>query len=167
MSTILSVTNQLFSLQGGINITDEQGALAYRAEGSFSLFSPTWRIYRGDNLVGSIRKRIFALFSTWDIQGELGAFKIKRTLFSFRRQYYAVGGPVDGAIVTGNLFDLRFNVSHAGDTLAKAGGRLLTIRDRHDVEILGDQELFVVFAMVVLQLDRRDEKQRAEADEDK
>jgi len=162
MSRVLSVTNKLLSLRGGINITDGRGELAYYAKGSFSLLSPTWRIYRGEQLVGSIRKRIFALRSTWDVQGELGVFKIKRTFFSFRRRYYAVGGALDGAIVTGNLFDLQFNVSRGGDTLAKAQGHLLTIRDRHEVEILAEPELFVVFVMIVLQLDRRDANRRAE-----
>ena len=36
-------------------------------------------------------------------------------------------------------------------------GRLLSLRDRHGVEVLGEPELFVVFAMLVLQIDRREE----------
>ena len=158
MSRVLSVANKLLSIRGAIDITDGDGNLAYHGKGQFAALSPTWRIYRGDNQVGSIRRRIFSWIPTWDIAGELGAFKIKRKRFAFTRQYYAVGGPADGATVTGNLWDLKFQVECAGHTLAKARGRLLTMRDRHDVEVYGQPELFVVFALLVLQMERRDER---------
>jgi uncharacterized protein YxjI len=166
MSRILSVANKLLSLRGAIEITDERGDLAYRAAGSFSLLSPTWRIYRGDVEVGSVRKKIFTFAPTWELHGELGAFKIKRKILSFVRRYYAVGGAADGAVVSGNFLDLRFDVSHSGQTLAKARGRLLTIRDRHEVEVIGEPELFVVFAMLVLQIDRRTRKRKAASHDD-
>jgi len=162
MSRILSVANKLLSIRGAIDITDGDGNLAYRGKGQFAAFSPTWRIYRGDNQVGTIRRKILAWVPTWDISGELGAFKIKRKWFSFTRQYYAVGGPADGATVTGNLWDLKFHVARAGETLAKAKGRILTMRDRHDVEVFGQPELFVVFAVLVLQMERRDERRKEE-----
>ncbi|UIF89455.1 hypothetical protein [Cupriavidus sp. UYPR2.512] len=161
MSRVLSVANKLLSIRGGIDITDGDGNLAYRGKGQFAAFSPTWRVYRGDNQVGTIRRRIFALVPTWDIAGELGGFMIKRKWFSFTRKYYAVGGPADGATVTGNLWDLKFQVARAGQTLAKARGRLLTMRDRHDVEVFHQPELFVVFAVLVLQMDRRDERSKS------
>lgn len=167
MSRILSVANKLLSLRGAVEITDAEGRLAYRAAGSFALLSPTWRIYRENVEVGSVRKRIFAFAPTWDFKGELGTFKVKRKVFSFVRRYYAVGGAAHGASVTGNLFDLRFNVSREGRTLAKATGRILTIRDRHQVEVLGEPELFVVFAMLVLQIDRRDRRRKEAFNEDR
>lgn len=158
MSKVLSVANKLLSIRGAIDITDGDGNLAYRGERQFAAFPPTWRIYRGENQVGSVRRKICAWAPTWAISGELGTFKIKRRLFAFTRRYYAVGGPADGATVTGNLRDLKFHVARAGETLAKARGRLLTVRDRHDVEIFGEPELFVIFAVLVLQMERRDER---------
>jgi uncharacterized protein YxjI len=164
MARILSVSNKLLSLRGGIDIMDAQGMVAYRATGSFALFSPKWRIFQGDKEIASVRKRVFSFAPTWDFEGELGAITIRRKIFSFVRRYYTLGGPVDGAVVIGNLLDLRFKVSHAGVTLAKASGRVLTIRDRHEVEVLENPEQFVVFAMLVVQLDRRDERRRAAFD---
>jgi uncharacterized protein YxjI len=67
--------------------------------------------------------------------------------------------------VAGNFLDLRYSVTCSGETLAQAKGRLLTVRDRHDIEVMAQPELFVVFALVVLQLDRRDEKRRASDDD--
>lgn len=165
MSRVLSVANKLLSVRGTIDITDGDGNLTYRGKGQLAAFSPTWRVYRGDNQVGTIRRRIFSLVPTWEIAGELGGFRIKRRWFSFTRKYYTVGGPADGATVTGNLWDLRFQVARAGQTLAQAKGRLLTMRDRHDVEVLCQPELFIVFAVLVLQMDRRDERRKALHDE--
>ncbi|MGF6604763.1 uncharacterized protein YxjI, partial [Paraburkholderia sp. GAS448] len=142
------------------------GNPAYRGKGQFALFSPTWRIYRGDSQVGTIRRRILAWAPTWDISGELGTFRIKRKRLALTRQYYAVGGPAHGATVTGNLWDFKFRVARAGETLAKARGRLLTMRDRHDVEVFGQPELFVVFAMLVLQMERRDERRKEQLGQD-
>lgn len=158
MSRVLSVANKLLSIRGAIEITDGDGNLAYLGRRQIAAFSPTWRIYRGDNQVGTIRRKILAWAPTWEISGELGAFKIKRKRFAFTRQYYAVSGPADGATVTGNLWDLNFHVALAGETLARAKGRLLTMRDRHDVEVFGNLELFVVFAVLALQMERRDER---------
>lgn len=159
MSTVLSVANKLMSIRGTIDIIGGDGNLAYRGNrGRLAVFSPMWRIYRGDNQVGTVRRKIFAWAPTWDISGELGTFKIKRRLFAFTRQYYAVGGPADGATVAGNLWDLNFQVARAGETLARAKVRLLTMRDRHDVEVFGQPELFVVFAVLVVQMERRDER---------
>ncbi|WP_175011331.1 hypothetical protein [Burkholderia lata] len=161
---VLSVANKLLSVRGAIDITDGEGRLAYRGKGQFAAFSPTWRVYRGDDQVGTIRRRLLSWAPTWDIKGELGTFQIKRKLLSFTRQYYAVGGPGGGSTVTGNLWDFKFHVSRRGATLAKARGRLITMRDRHDVEIVGGPELFVVFAMLVLQMDRRDERRKEKLD---
>lgn len=165
MSRMLSVANKLLSLRGAIDISDGRGDVAYRAKGAFALLSPTWRLYRADAQVGTIRKRVLSFRPTWVITGELGEFLIRRKVFAIRRRYYAVGGPRDGAIVAGNFLDLRYSVTSGDETLAQAKGRLLTMRDRHDIEVLAEPELFVVFALVVLQLDRRDEKRRA-ADDD-
>ncbi|MBB5546534.1 LURP-one-related/scramblase family protein [Paraburkholderia fungorum] len=166
MSRILSVANKLLSIRGAIDITDGDGNLAYRGKGQFAFFSPKWRIYRENDLVGTIRRRILTWAPTWDISGELGAFAIKRKRFAFTRQYYAVGGPAHGATVSGNLWDFKFRVARAGETLAKARGRVLTVRDRHDVEVFGQPELFVVFAMLVLQMERRDERRKEQMEQE-
>jgi len=160
MSRVLSIANKLLSLRGRMEIADEQGAPAYEAQGEFALFSPTWRISRNDQEVATVRRKIFAWVPTWVIECGAESFLIKRKLLSWTRQYHAVGGTYDGAVVKGNIWDLSFRVSRASATLATASGKILTLRDRHNVEIFGEGELFVVIAMVVLQLDRRDARRK-------
>ncbi|MEK8051237.1 hypothetical protein AACH10_13385 [Ideonella sp. DXS22W] len=155
----LSIANKLLSLRGRMEIADGQGNQAYEARGEFSLLSPTWRITGEGREVAQVRRKIFAWVPTWVVCGELGEFKVKRKLLSWTRQYYAVGGELDGAIIKGNLFDLRFEVQLGEETIARATGRILTLRGRHNIEVIGQPELFVVIAMVILHLDRRYERQ--------
>ena len=161
MTRILSIANKLLSLRGHIDITDEHGSLAYEAKGELALFAPTWRITRSEKEVATIRRKIFSWSPTWIVQEGSEVFQIKRKLLSWTRQYYAVGGSYDGTIVEGNIWDLSFRVFRNLDTIATATGKILTLRDRHNIEIVGEGELFVVIAMVVLQLDRRYERQQS------
>ena len=73
---------------------------------------------------------------------------------SFTRQMYVECGPHEGATISGNIFDLRFSVAKAdGTILGKAAGKILTLRDRHNVELLSQAEgdiTFTVITMVVL-----------------
>ncbi|HZX26524.1 MAG TPA: hypothetical protein VFF16_05625, partial [Telluria sp.] len=122
----------------------------------------SWRLYLGDDderaPCARIRRRVLSWAPTWDIQGDGAPFQIKKKLWSWTRQYYVVGGPYDGATVKGKLWDLSFSVAHHGDVLATSAGKLLSLRDRHRVDMRREEdELFIVIAMLVLQIDRRTE----------
>ena len=162
MPRYLSVTNKLLTLRGAIRVTDENDDLAYEAKGEFALLSPTWTLFQGDVQVATFRRRIFAWRQTWEVTAVLGDFLIKRKLLSFTRQMYVEGGTYDGATISGNIFDLRFSVATAdGTVLGKAAGKILTLRDRHNVELLSqnqDDVIFTVVAMVVLQLARNSDE---------
>lgn len=163
----LTVANKLLSLRGEISIGDASGERAYVAKGQFSFF-PTWRVYRGGVEVARIRRKVLAIRPTWLVNTDANRFQIKRKLLALRRRYYAVGGAHDGATLTGNIFDLSFDVRLADRSIARASGRILTLRDTHSVQVLGEtaeDELFVVAAMLVLQLERRDEARRRSNDD--
>lgn len=145
-----------------MEITDEHGSLAYEAKGELALIAPTWRITSDENEVAAVRRKIFSWAPTWVIQCGSEEFLIKRKLLSWTRQYYALGGPYDGAIIQGNLWDLDFNISRNNETIANATGKLLSLRDRHNIEIIGEGEVFAVIAMVVLHLDRRETRQHSD-----
>lgn len=163
----LTIANKLLSLRGEISIGDGSGGHAYVAKGQFSFF-PTWRVYRGGVEVARIRRKVLAIRPTWLVNTDANGFQIKRKLLAVRRRYYAVGGPYDGATLTGNIFDLSFDVRLADRSIARANGRILTLRDTHSVQVLAEtaeDELFVVAAMLVLQLERRDEANRRSNDD--
>jgi uncharacterized protein YxjI len=172
MPRTLVISNKLLSILGRMSITDDSGAIAYEARGGFAIFRQTWRIEKGSQEVAAIRRKILAWASTWKVTGQLGDFSIRRKILSWRHRYKVSGGPFDGAAIVGNLWDLKFAIGYRGEPLARAAGTLLTLRDRHTIEILQDgdaAELFTVITMVTLHLDRRDEKRkrRTRAEEEK
>jgi uncharacterized protein YxjI len=161
----LTISNQLLSIRGRMQIVAETGQPAYEARGSFALFLPTWRIYRGAREVATIRRKIISLTSSWKIKSELGSFAIRRKLLAWRHRYRTLGGPFDGATLNANIWDLNFLIRHGNVPLARASGTLLTLRDRQTIEVLQEgepAELFTVIAMVTLHLDHRHEKRRRE-----
>lgn len=169
MPKTLSVSNKLISLRGRILLSDAAGEPVYEARGEFALFSPTWRLQRGTSQLASIRRKLFAWAPTWIIQYGDATFRIRRKLLAFTRQYYTVGGPYDGVRISGNLWDLRFRIEHKQRLIARAAGRILTLRDRHDVEIAGkseQDELFTALAMIVLHLDRKAESAASRQNDD-
>jgi uncharacterized protein YxjI len=163
----LIIRNQLLSIRGRMVIEDEGGQLAYEARGSFALFRPTWRIARGSQGVATIRRKLLSWTSTWMIKSELGNFVIRRKWWAWRHRYRILGGPFDGAMLNGNLWDLKFVILYRDATVARATGTLLTLRDRHTIQVLQDgdaAEIFTVISMVTLHLDRQDEKKRSRAE---
>ncbi|GGA81993.1 hypothetical protein GCM10011521_20450 [Arenimonas soli] len=154
MTRALSVARKWLSLKGEIHFTDDGGQPAYQATGEFPDLVPTWTLTRGDEVAARVRRKPWAWSPTWDVEGELGGFRIQRRALSWTRQYCAVGGVLDGALITGSFSDLRFEVRHGTQMLARANGEPLSLRDRHHVEVLGEHELFVVIAMLVILLDQ-------------
>lgn len=161
MPRILTFSNALLSLRGRIDIGDEHGQPVYEARGEFSLLSPTWRVHAQGSEVVRLRKRLLAWRPTWDVQLGAQRMVVDRKLLSFTRVHRVHGGPYDGATLAGNLWDLSFAISRGQQILARARGKLLSLRDVHTVEVLGNapaDELFVVAAMLVVLLDKRDNK---------
>jgi uncharacterized protein YxjI len=168
MTTILSIANRLMSLRGRIDITDEHDANAYHARGEFAFLAPTWRVYRGEDAEGEplalIRRKLWSWTPTWNVRMGGSDFQLKRKPWSWRRIYRAFGGAYDGAEISGNIWDMSFAITHDGGTLATAAGKLLSLRDRHRVEIPGQGEEFVVVALVVVQIDRQSDRAQSGAD---
>ncbi|MCQ8895229.1 hypothetical protein NQT62_02100 [Limnobacter humi] len=153
----LTISNKIFSLRGRIPITNQQGELVYEARGEFAFFNPTWCLTNAQGEVATIRRKVFAWRPTWLITSQLGVFKIQRPIWSVVRKYQVVGGPLDGAEMTGNFWDLDFKITHRSEYLARVQGKLLTLRDTHTIDLLKSDpqsSLLTVITMVVMHMDR-------------
>jgi uncharacterized protein YxjI len=144
-----------------MTISNEDGELVYEARGQFAFFSPTWRLTTPDGEVATIKRKIFSWSPTWLVAGELGPFEIRRKTWSWVRRYQVIGGPFDGAEMTGNFWDLKFKISHRSREIARAKGKMLALRDTHNIAVLEpdrQSKLFTAIAMVALHMDRNDEQ---------
>lgn len=156
MTRTLQLASKILSLAGQIDITDQSGALAYEARAEFQLGGAHWDLFNGDVRLATLRRPRWAWNPPWRIDSFQGEWALKRKLFSMTRHYTVLGGPYDGATVSGNLWDRSFVIDHRGTTLARASSRLLSLRDVHEVQILHpDAELLCVLALVIVKDDRR------------
>jgi uncharacterized protein YxjI len=160
MPKYLSVANKLLSFRGAISFTDENDQTVFDAKGEFAFFSPTWRLKRGAQQLAAIRKKRLTWVPTWEVKSTLGDFVIKRRVWTITRKYKIIGGQMDGAAMCGSLFDFNAEILVRNQPIAKAHSKLLTLRDRYNVELLDPSEdslVFTAIAMVVLLLDKKTE----------
>lgn len=155
MARTLSMTYKVMSLKGRIEIKDEEGDIVYVCERGNAAFAPTvWLLYRGEEEIGSVRRKAFSWSRTWLVSGIAGDFACRQKVFSSVNHLDITGKAMTDAVVTGNLLGTRFAVMQAEKVLARAQAHCMTLRQRITINILDGSELFVVFAMVVLQLIR-------------
>ncbi|WP_150591576.1 hypothetical protein [Pandoraea eparura] len=153
------MTNKLWSMRERLEIRDENDVIVYVLESRHSWFAPAkWMIFRGDEEVGTFRHKLFSWVPTWHVSGALGEFKFKQKVFSSKHHIYVEDGPLPGAVVTGNFWGTQFSVTDGDRALARAQAHVMTIRNKVSIEILGEPELFVVFAMFIVQLIRFEKK---------
>ena len=158
MARTLCASNKLLSLRGRILITDTSENVAYEGKGEFSFF-PTWRLYESGKDIATIKRKIFAWSPTWKIESTIGPFTIKRKIWAMVRRYSIVGGKYHKAELRGNFFDHKFTISKDQNRNAHATKKLLTLRDRHSIEIkenTKEAEIFVAITMIVMLLGNRE-----------
>lgn len=160
----LILTNALFSLRGRVAIADGAQQPRFQARGEFAVFSPTWRLYQGQVLVGTLRRKLLSVRPHWEVCLGQERFALRGPLLSWRRHYQVVGGRWHGAQVTGSLLDRSFRLEHQGQLLADAKVRWLSLVDAQQVQVHADDdasEQLVAMAMLVVQLARQVERRRA------
>lgn len=158
MARILVLKNRLRSWLGQIDVVNEDDKLAYRAVSEWSWTGSRMRLYRGDSEMALLQRAWFSWRHEWQVSGALGDIVVARRQWSMKRHYTIRGGDHDGAVIEGSLWDRSFVIDGPRGTLARAGNALLSLRDRHQVEILDERaELLCVVAMVVIKADRNSE----------
>lgn len=164
MSRQLILANALFSLRGRVVIRDGAQQPRYEARGELALLSPTWRLLQGGQVLATLRRRLLSLRPRWEVVQGSARYRICGRLLSWRRHYTVQGGAFDGAQITGSLLDHSFRIEHHGTLLADARVRWLSLADAQQVQVHADDdasEQFVALALLVVQLARKEERQRA------
>lgn len=154
--------NKLLSLRARIDFSDSSGTHIASAQKRLISWRTTWDIEIGERRI-RLRRKLLTLLPQWLVDGDLGEFSIRRRWALFRRRYRISGGPFDGVELAGNFTDLRLEATRADRLLLKTRGFILTLRDRHEVEVYDESQagtLFGITILVALLADRRDDRER-------
>jgi uncharacterized protein YxjI len=169
MTTVLRLRNVRFSFRQRMQFTDAADRAVYAATRQLFAWRPTVRLTdaAAGRVVTTIRKQWFAWAEAFDVDDDLlGRFVVRRPRFSWRRRYRVDGGPYDAARLAGSAFDLTFTLTDREGALARARGRVLTLRDTHEIEILRAGPAagrFVAIMLVIVQVARRMEREESAA----
>lgn len=161
MPRLLTVAQKLLSLKERFQIYDDGDQVVFDCSWRFAWINARWVLTREGRDVAVFRKRVWSIGSKWDVQSDLGDFLMRRKILSFRRRIFVEGGPLDGAEFSGGLFDLSFVLEHKDAMLAKAHAKILTLRERHVVEVLDDRpeaELLTAILMTCLLVEKHQER---------
>jgi uncharacterized protein YxjI len=159
MGRQLAIMDKLLSIRGRVFIADETGDAVYEARGEFRLIFPaTWRLAKNGLDLVSIRRQIFAFAPTWEVDGRLGEFTIRKKIFSLVERYQVIGGPFDKAELTGNIWDMGFELTRCGRVIASASTAIFSLRERQSITVNSDDEddeLLVATLMTTFHMARR------------
>jgi uncharacterized protein YxjI len=165
MARRLFISAKLLSLKRRFQITDEADEILYECTWKFAFFSPPWKLSKKGSEVATFRRKIFSWAPTWNVTSVDGNFRMRQRIFSFRRRVVVKGGIYDGAEFNGSLFGMTFTLRAAGQTIAEAHRELLTIRDKHYIDLLIDTpqaELLTAIVMASLLVQKETETSKKE-----
>ncbi|WP_166000350.1 LURP-one-related family protein [Bacillus sp. Cs-700] len=144
----LYMKQKVFSLSGKYTVKDQQENDRYYVEGSFMQVPKTFSILNTSREeVALIEKKAFTLLPKFfvEVNGQ-EILSIKKE-FSFLKARYTID--VAGIEVSGNWWDMDFQVLQDGEIIAKVGKEWFTWGDSYKLQILDDEMETIIIALVV------------------
>lgn len=149
----LYTSSEIFTLHHRIEITDEYGSVAYRAETQFPSIHDKTDIYDADGRhVAHIERKLISIHEIRYIDMADGSsFTLSNELFHLIRDVTNLEGL--GWILEGNLLQLNFTIKDAdGGLIALVSQKFVSIHDKYAVDIYMPQhEEKVVAILIALQ----------------
>lgn len=159
---ILSITEKLLSWPGRLIVADGKGEPLYECVSHWNFFLPSWTLRQNGQDLATCRSTFLSFGRTWTVHTPQERYQLRRPIWSWRRRIEVEGGPFDGAELNGNLWDRSFELTYQNRILARARGKILTLRDRHEIEVLDpslEAELLTVIMMAQVLIEKRAEQQ--------
>ena len=149
----LYTSSEIFTLHHRIEITDEYGSVAYRAETQFPSIHDKTDIYDADGRhVAHIERKFFTLHERHFItMGDGTSFQLSNELWHIIKDVTNIEEL--GWVLRGNIAELNFQLYDAQDeVIAVISQKLISIHDKYCVDIYqADKEPIVVAILVTLQ----------------
>lgn len=144
----LYMKQKVFSIGEKFTVTDDQESPIYYVEGSFMQIPKTFEIYdqNGDN-VCTITKKVFSLLPKFfvDIEGQPTITIIKEFTL-FKPRYTIDSGDIS---VTGDWWDMDFEVSEAGSSIAQINKKWFSWGDTYEITVFDDDKRDLIVSLVV------------------
>lgn len=159
----LYTSSQVFTLHHRIEVTDEKGEVAYRAETQFPSIHDKTDIYDASgNHVAHMERKLLTLHEIHYVDMDNGkSFTLSNELMHIIRDVTNIEGL--GWILEGNFIQLNFTIKDAeGDLIALVSQKFISLHDKYAVDIYKPEyEEEVVAILITLQHMIRDRQNAA------
>ena len=149
----LYTSTKVFTLHHRIEVTDDAGETAYRAESKVLSIHDKTHVYRADGThIAYIWRKVFTLHERHFIEMEDGTnFELSNELFHLIKDVTNIEGL--GWQLNGNILQLNFVISDQfGQVIATVGQKMFSIHDKYSVDIYMPQhEEKIVAILIALQ----------------
>ncbi len=155
------VRGKVFTLAASFWITDENGNEAYYVDGHALQLRKTFELMDRDGIVlARIRKQLFKLRGTMDIERDGAVIATVRQLFSPLRHRYEITLPDGSALqATGSFSDMNWELAGSDRIVARISREWFKVRDTFGVEVEPGEDTALVLAIAIC-IDRLREEQR-------
>lgn len=144
----LIVNQKLLSIRERFTIDDEQGRPVYQAEGSLLKIPKRFSVRDlAGNELATVRRQPIALFPRFNLTiGGQPAAVIQKE-FSVLRPRYRIDGP--GLRVSGDIWNMSFDIHRDGHLIGRVDKRWITIRDTYAIEVIDERYELLVIGLVL------------------
>ncbi|MEJ6002741.1 LURP-one-related family protein [Paucibacter soli] len=166
MARQLSIANRLLSWRERFSIEDENGKVLYETSWRLRSWRTFWHVNKEGREVARFRRKLLAWRPTWMVHIGEHQFLMRRDFAWFSRSTHVIGGPFHGAKLSGNILDSSFKLERGAQIIAQADAKLLTLRNRHTVDLKldsTDNELLCAVMMSHLMVQKAQEKREAQS----
>lgn len=123
------VSGKFFSIGDKLTLADANGNELALIDQRLLSFGPTYDIYRGGELLATVHKKLFTLFSC--------------------RFTVDVPGP-DDLEATGNITDHEYAFERGGRTVASVSKTWFSLSDTYGIEVADDQDPVLIVASAIV-----------------
>ena len=139
---------KIMSMRGRFNVFDDLQQEIYKIEGSFLQIPKTFTISDlQHNEKALITKKTFSWLPTFYVEVEgRQIFTIKKEFTFFKAKYLVDGAGIE---VSGNLWDMDFDVVKDGQVIGRVSKEWLTWGDTYKIQVFDEAWEMIVIALVV------------------
>lgn len=139
---------KIMSMRGRFNVFDELQQEVYTIEGSFMQVPKTFTIRDSKrNERALITKKILSWLPTFYVEVEgRNIFTIKKEFTFFKAKYSVIG---EGIEVSGNVWDMEFDIVKDGETIGRVSKEWLTWGDTYHIQVFEEKWELIIISLVV------------------
>ncbi|MGN7477400.1 LURP-one-related/scramblase family protein [Solibacillus silvestris] len=145
---LLYMKQKVMSLRGRFTIVDERQNDQYFVEGTFLQIPKSYSIFNTSrDEIATITKKVFSWLPTFFIEVDGRELMTIKKDFTFFKASYSIDA--EGIEVSGNWWDMNFEVYKSGSVIGRVNKKWLSFGDSYEIQVNDEAYEKIIIAIVV------------------